>query len=143
MELLSLIASVTQRRAIVSEDITDPTNVAPFGHGDILDGIIRVVIETADPTNPTTAFNVDTSVSNAVALTDGEGVTYADGSITGISNGNRMSFGLEVTSATLTDALEATEAGYINAFLEVRITSGDQDILLLREPVIIWKTATS
>ena|SRR5436190_1813213 len=143
MELLTLIASVTQRSVIVSEDITDVTTVAPFAQNDIIDGVVRVVQETSDPTNPTTALNVDTSDDNAVALTDGAGNIYAEGSITAIESGNRVTFGLEVTSAKLTDAMEATDGDYINAFLEVRVTNGSQNILLLREPCIIWKTATS
>ena len=142
MELLTLVASLTQRRVIVSEDITTPINVAPFAQGDTISGVIRVVQETSDPTNPTTAVNVDTSDDNAVALTDGAGTSYADATITEITSGNRVAFELEVVSDALIAAMQAAQGGYINAFLEARITSDSQNILLLREAVIIWETAT-
>lgn len=141
MEFLSLVASITQRRAIASEGIPNPANVAPFANEDVIDGVVRVVQETFDPTNPTTPYNIDSGGS--VTLTDGAGKVYATGTDLAVASGYRLSFKLSVTSDPLTADLAAAELNnedHIDGFFEVRIIIGDQDILLLREPCIIWNT---
>ncbi len=140
MEFLALIASITQRVVVVSEQILDRALVPPFSFGDALNGKIAVISETGDPTQPTQDVPLDSS--NGVALTDGAGVIYAQASGVTIQNVNEIAFVLIVDGDALTAALAATTDDTIPAFLEVRGTIGAQDELILREPTVITKAAT-
>lgn len=140
MEFLALIASLTQRATVVSEQVLDRALVPPFSFGDVLNGKITVVSETGDPTQPTQDVPLDSS--SGVALTDGAGVIYAQASGVTIQNVNEIAFTLVVDGNALTQALAATIDDSIPAFLEARGTIGAQDELILREPVVITKAAT-
>ena len=140
MEFLSLIASLTQRATVVSEQILDKELVPPFALGDVLDGKIAVVSETSDPTQPTEDVPLDSS--GGVALTDGAGIVYAAATNVTIQNINEITFTLVVDSVALQQALALSSEDAIPVFLEARGTIGAQDTLILREPTIITKTAT-
>jgi len=140
MEFLSLIASLTQRATVVSEQILDKELVPPFALGDVLDGKIAVVSETSDPTQPTEDVPLDSS--GGVALTDGAGIVYAAATNVTIQNINEITFTLVVDSVALQQALALSSEDAIPVFLEARGTIGAQDSLILREPTVITKTAT-
>lgn len=141
MNFLSLIASLTQRAAVVSEQVLDRFNVPPFMLGDAFDGKITVVSETGDPTAPTQDVALDSA--SAVSLTDGRSVVYAEATGIAISNINEVDFTMVVDGVDLLAALALVDIDTIEAFLEVRITKDSQDILLLREPVVIARSATA
>lgn len=135
MEFLAITASLTQRAAVVSEQILDRFQLPSLSLGDETSGRITVVKETGDPTSPTE--DVDLDSSSGVALTDGKGVVYAAADNVTIANVNEITFDLLVMSDELVAALAATDNDWIPAFLEARITKDGQDILLLREPITI------
>jgi hypothetical protein len=141
MAFLSLIASLTQRATVVSEQVLDYVLVPPFTFDDNLIGEVIVVEETGDPTAPTRDVAIDSS--NGVALTDGKTVVYANSIIMPVSDVNKVNFTMVVNSDILVAALAATNDDTIPAFLEVRIVKDSQDILLLREPVVIQAAATT
>ena len=140
MEFLSLIASLTQRAVVVSDQVLDKELVPPFSFGDVLDGKIAVVSETGDPTQPTQDVPLDSS--GGVALTDGAGVVYAAAIGVTIQNVNEITFTLVVDSVALQQALALITEDALPVFLEARGTIGAQDSLILREPTVITKTAT-
>lgn len=140
MQLVTLVASVTKRRTIVSSRITDVSPVPAFGTGDKIEGKIVVLSETGDPTDPTKAFPVDGS--SLIALSDGMGNVYAPAIIGSVSNSNELNFSMLVSSGALDIALAATTEDFIEAFLEARVNSDTQDMLLLREPTTIERAAT-
>jgi hypothetical protein len=135
MEFLSLVASTTKRRPIVSEEVTSVAEMPAFANTDALQGKITVVAETSDPTAPTAAVPINTS--SGIALTDGNGVVYAAAGILGVLNSNELNFTMMVQSDALLSALALSGRDYVDAFFEVRVTQGAQDLLLLKEPVII------
>jgi hypothetical protein len=141
MDFLSIVASITKKRPIASNTLTELAELPPFGHSDSIAGTIKVVTETNDPTGPTQPITLDSS--SGVALTDGAGVVYANGIIVGIQNNNEIHFTMVVESQALIDALALTTNDYINAFFEARGRYQGQDMLILREPVAIMKAASS
>lgn len=142
MNLLSLVASVTQRATVVSEQILDHFSIPVFGYNDSILGKVAVVQETGDPTAPTTDVAIDNS--SGVSLTDGKGTVYANALVLAVSNINEINFSLAVISDTLTAALLVTDDDSIEAFLEVRATTADgQDVMILKEPTAIVKSAAS
>jgi len=141
MAFLTLIASLTQRATVVSDQILDAGLVPPFVFDDNLIGQVAVIEETGDPTSPSQAVSIDSS--NGVAITDGQTVVYANAIIMPVSDVNKVNFTMVVNSDALVAALAATTEDSIPAFLEVRIVKDTQDILLLREPTVIQKAATT
>lgn len=140
MDFLSIVASVTKKRPIASTRLTEAITLAPIAHEDVFAGTIFAVAETNDQTGPTIPLTLDSSMG--VALTNGISVVYANAIILGVENGNEIHFTMVVDGADLRAALAATTADWIEACLEVRAGAEGQDQLLLREPIIIWKTAS-
>jgi hypothetical protein len=141
MAFLSLIASLTQRAVVVSDQVLDSFDVPPFVYDDNLIGEVAVISETGDPTAPSQPVAID--ASNGVAITDGQTVVYANAIIMSVSDVNKVNFTMVVNSDALVAAMVATTDDFIPAFLEVRIVKDSQDILLLREPIVVQKAATT
>jgi hypothetical protein len=139
MAFLSIVASLTSKRPIVSEKVTDPIELPPFRQRDVLNGIITTVSETGDPSAPTQDAVV--TGSSGIGLTDGMSVVYAQATAVQVQNGNEITFTIAVNSTTLTSAFADTTDDSIEAFFEARITQGGQDELLLREAVTIQTSA--
>jgi len=140
MAFLKLIASLTQRATVVSDQILDHSLVAPFTFDDNLIGEVAVIEETGDPTDPSSEVNID--ASTGVAVTDGKTVVYANAIIMPVTS-NKVNFTMVVNSDELVAALAASGDDTIPAFLEVRIVKDGQDILLLREAIVVQKAATT
>lgn len=140
MEFLSFVASLTRKRPLVSRLLANVRDIPAFGETDVVRGRIAVVIETGDPTDPTSP--ADIQGSTGIGLTDGISVVYAPAIILSVENGNEVNFKMVVDSQPLRDALALTTDDYIPAFFEARIQKDDQEELLLREAVIITKAAS-
>lgn len=126
-------------------------------NGDTFRGTMRLVSETGRTTPPVT----DRLKCNAdiVRLSDGVNEVFADATnieliIEPPTNGSsptHIAFTFNVSSVALTAALAASGTDFIPAFLEMRIqvdplvegTPGiaTQDIIIVREPVQIYKTS--
>lgn len=139
MEFLSIIASLTNRRPILSTRETDAVKLPPFRQRDVLNGKLAVFAETGDPASPTEIVPVDGS--GGIGLTDGKGVIYAEATAIAVQNQNEIMFTLAVNSPALTSAFSATADDSIDAFFEARVTQGAQDEMLLREAVTIQTAA--
>ncbi len=139
MAFLSLIASLTQRRCVVSDQILDVFDVPPWVYDDNLIGEIAVISETGDPTAPSQDVPID--AATVVAVTDGQSVVYANAIIMPVTDINVVNFTMVVNSDALVAAIAGNDS--IPAFLEVRIAKDGQDFALLREPITIANSAVA
>jgi len=139
MELLSLVVSVTSRRAIISKYLTETASLPALAFGDTLDGRITCVAETYDPTEPTVGVSV--TGSTKIALTDGATVLYAQASGIAVQNSNELVFTLVVTGTALLAAFGT--ALFADAYLEIRATINGKDELIAKEPITILRAATT
>jgi len=135
--LLGITVSIDRRKRVLSELLPDVIDMPAFAQGDVIIGQVGVCKETGDPTAPTSKVTV--SGSSGIALTDGDSIIYAAATISAVTPPNIINFGLTVSSSELDTAMAATTDDYIPAFFEVRATAGGEDVLILREAVVINK----
>jgi hypothetical protein len=168
-KLLVLAGNITKKLLV---DITTGAPLdrqLEFANGDEYQGVVYVVDQ---PGGPGTAFNfyVPVVTGSSLALTDGASIHYADATsmilaqqvlaadpavpadefvygddlsvLTEVSGGAGLAFSLVITSATLTNALQAVSS--IQAVIEIRCVlagSPAQKLVVVSDAVTINKSA--